>query len=100
MSTVKINAKYGYAQIKPEWAATMKAMNDIAAGTSRVTTYMYGPRAYMYCKKAGPLWHTEIAGEEANRWFLRKGDVVAYLVGLRMQRDDVFGIEEALKTLE
>ena len=61
---------------------------------------MYGPRAYVYCKKAGPLWHTEIAGEEANHWFLRKGDVVAYLVGLRMQRDDVFGIEEALKILE
>ena len=55
----------------------------------------------VYVKQVGPLWHVRITEElDGARWFLRKNDAVAFIVGLRMQRDDLTGIEEALQQLE
>jgi len=52
-------------------------------------------------KQIGPLWNVRITDEpDGARWFLRKNDAVAFIVGLRMQRDDLTGIEEALQQLE
>ena len=38
--------------------------------------------------------------DEDSRWFLRKAEAIAFLVKLRLDSDNVIGVEEALQALE
>jgi len=93
MEVVPANARFGVAATRPE---------NLLSINTEAKQWHYDKFPAVEVGRLYPIINVNVqlpgTGQDT-RWFLRKHDAIAYVVGLRLEYSEIRGVEDALRTL-